>query len=98
MVYTIPDSKMAEGSWNRINFTSGRARALIDALAYFENQRNRGGARTVNIGGGGILPGALNRSANEDSRQDKGQILCGRGGPYQLWNLDWGPFSMKGKR
>ena len=68
---------MAKSSWNRENFTSGRARALIDAMAYFKNQENRGRGRTVNIGTAGIVPRAINRSTSEDSRWDKGQIPYG---------------------
>ena len=81
MVYSIPDSKMAEGSWSRENFTRGRARALINAMAYFENQRNKGGGRTVNIGRAGKVPlnqtRVLSRSTSENNRQDEDSFPCG---------------------
>ena len=84
MVYSIPDSKLAEGSWNTVNFTCGRARALIDAMAYFENQRIRGRGRTINIGRAGIVPlnqtRAFSRSTSENSRQDEDSFPCGRVG------------------
>ena len=41
VVYSIHAFMMAEGNiWNRENFRRGRARALIDAITYFENRKN----------------------------------------------------------
>ena len=83
MVYSIHNCKMAEGTWNRERFASGRARALIDV---------RAGIVPLN------QTRALNRSTSEDSRQNEGQIPCGAVRPYQQWNIDQGPFCMEGKR
>ena len=78
MVYSINNFKMAESTWSRESFASGRARALIDAIAYFENQRNRGRGRA------GMVPlnqtRALSRNTSEYSRWEEGYFPCGRAG------------------
>ena len=59
---------MAEGGWDREQFAGGRARVLLDAMAYFENQRrNRGRA--------GMTPRTPNVKEN---RQEEGHMPCGR--------------------
>ena len=80
-MWSIPNSKMAESSWDRERFVNGRARAPIDAMDYFENQRIgiRGRGR-INIGRAGIVPRALNKRTQEDGSWDEGQIPCGRVG------------------
>ena len=47
MVYSIPDFKMASNSntWNMEQFARGRASALIDAVVYYENRRDRNRGR-----------------------------------------------------
>ena len=84
MVYSIHNFKMAESTWSRARFANGNARALIDAVAYFENQRIRGRGRTINIGRAGIFPlnqtRGLNRSTSENSRWDEDSFPCGTAG------------------
>ena len=78
--WSIPNSKMPKTSWNWDNFTRGRAKALIDAIAYFENQRVRGRGG-INIEWTGIDPRAFNTSTErEDNRWDEDQVPCGRVG------------------
>ena len=74
MVYSIPDFKMASNgntTWNMERFSRGRASALIDALAYFENRRNKGRA--------GRTPLNFIRTPNfEENRMGENQFPCGR--------------------
>ena len=73
---------MAESTWNRENVTRGRARALIDAIAYFANEKNRGRGRA------GIVP--LNqtrtpsRNTSEYSRWEEGHLPHGRAGALAI--------------
>ena len=89
---------MAEGSWSRENFTNGRARALIDVMAYFESQRNRGRGRAVNIGRAGIVPLIQTRAPNEheNTRWEEGQFPCGRVGALSTVEHRLGGLSARG--
>ena len=97
MAYSTYDFKMAENnSWNRenLNFRTGRARVLIDALTYFENRRNRGRA--------GMTPPNFNSTHNfEENRWGEHGAwfsMCESLGIDSNGNTSWGPFFMEGKR
>ena len=83
---------MAEGQdsvENRGIFVGGRARALLNAMAYFENERNKGRGRA------GRTPPNLGISDNRGMTRQEVGPPCGRAHALNTLCLGWGSFIME---